>query len=148
MNFLYELTHRRLVALIKETDEKVNNTKLLGFFSSEEKCREVISLYLEQPGFKDFPESFIITKVEADINDFNDIAGKFKNSVYYLSHEWYDGEYDIVSVLGYYSTFEKAQKAEMQYRLEPELQNHQNGFVIDEYKIDEMEWKEGFSFDE
>ena len=146
MKFVYELKHKRLVETIEETGEEVRNTKLLGFFSTREKCNEVILHYLEQPGFKDFPDDFVISEVEADLNDFNDVPGEFNNVVYYLTHEWYDGEYDIVSYLGYYSTSEKAQVAELQYRLDPDLKDHQDGFVIDAYKIDEKKWTEGFFF--
>ena len=146
MKYVYELNHQRLVEVIEETGEKVNNTKLLGFYSSKEKCEEVILYYLKQPGFKDFPDDFVITQVEADLNDFNDISGEFNDVVYYLTHEWYDGEYDIISDLGYYSTHEKAEIAELQYRLDPDIKDHPDGFVIDAYEIDKMEWTEGFAF--
>lgn len=148
MKCVYELNHKRLVAVIKETDEKVNNTKLLGFFSSKKRCEEAILYYLKQPGFKDFPDDFVISQVKADLNDFNDIPGEFNNVIYYLSHEWYDGEYDIISDLGYYSTYKKAEIAESQYRLEPDIKDHPDGFVIDAYEIDKMEWTEGFVCDD
>lgn len=146
MKYVYELNHQRLVEVIEDTGEKVTETKLLGFYSSKEKCEEVILYYLKQPGFKDFPDDFVITQVEADLNDFNDISGEFNDVVYYLTHEWYDGVYDNVSYLGHYSTYEKAEIAERQYRLDPDLIDHQDGFVIDAYEIDKMKWTEGFVF--
>ena len=83
-------------------------------------------------------------KIEADVNDFNDIPGEFSTHVYYLTHEWYDGEYDHVSYLGCYSSQENAEIAQAQYRSDPDLIDHPDGFVIDEYEIDKMEWTEGF----
>jgi len=143
MKYGYKLEHKKFVEL-DEDNEKVFNTKSLGFFSSEEKCKDVIPKYLEQPGFKDHPNGFVIEKVEADIDDFNEVAGDFKSSVFYLSHEWYDGEYDHVSRLGYYSTQQKAEKAQALYSLEPEFIDHPDGFCIDEYALNERGWTEGF----
>ena len=42
MKFVYELKHKRLVETIEETGEKVNDTKLLGFFQPK---KNVMRLY-------------------------------------------------------------------------------------------------------
>ena len=78
------------------------------------------------------------------MDDFNEEAGEFCQYVYYLTHEWYDGEYDYVTTMGCYSSLEKAKEAEQNYRLDPDLVDHPEGFCIDKYEIDKMEWKEGF----
>lgn len=142
MRKVFELSHSYIVEELE--DETVHNTKLLGFFSSEENCIKAISYYIQQPGFKKFPDDFEIFEIEADIDDYNNIPGEFGNTVYYLSHEWYDGEYDHVTDVGYYSTQQKADAAEKLFRLEKEYVDHPEGFVIDAYTIDQMEWKEGF----
>ena len=142
MRNVYELCHRRMLEDLGE--EKVHETKLLGFFSSEEKCQDAMSYYIEQPGFQQHPDAFEIFEIEADVDENNNIPGEFGNKVFYLSHEWYDGEYDYVTDVGYYSTQEKAEAALRSIQVDEEFIEHQDGFVIDEYIIDEMQWKEGF----
>lgn len=142
--YVYELRHIRLVQIDKRTGQKIYDTKILGFFSSEEKCEEMISLYLEQPGFKEYPDNFMINEIKADVDAYNDILGEFDTYVYFLSHEWYDGEYDYISYLGYYSDLQKAEEAEQKYCREPELVEHPEGFCIDRYEINRRKWTEGF----
>ena len=144
MKVVFQLEHKRLCEMDEITREEIFNTKMLGFFSSEKKCNEAIDYYLTQPGFCEFPESFYIEEIEADLDDFNEEAGEFCQYVYYLTHEWYDGEYDYVTTMGCYSSLEKAKEAEQNYRLDPDLVDHPEGFCIDKYEIDKMEWKEGF----
>lgn len=144
MRYIYKLTHRKLVETGVETSEKIYDTKLLGFFSSRKKCKEIIPLYLEQPGFKDYPDDFCIEKIEADVDEYNEIPGEFGDYVFFVSHEWYDGEYDYISNLGYYSTLGKAEEAKEMYKRAPELIDYPDGFCIDAYKINKREWKEGF----
>lgn len=144
MQFVYELKHKNFKEIDEETGEKIFDSKLLGFLSSQQKCEQAISFYLKLPGFKEVPEGFTIDEVEADIDEFNDIPGSFKRYVYYLAHEWYDGCYDYVSSLGYYSTRKKAEEGKIKYRCQPELMAHQDGFCIVAYEIDRLEWREGF----
>lgn len=132
MKSAYLIQHKRVVEIDVETGEKIHSTCLLGFFSSREKCEELISLYTQLEGFRDYPDDFIIEEVEADIDDFNDEPGEFGSYVYYLSHEWYDGEYDHITDFGYYSTGERAEKAKQQYGLEPEFAEYPEGFCITE----------------
>jgi len=143
MKYAYKFEHKHLVEIDK-SGEKIYSTNLLGFFSSEEKCKELIPEYLKQPGFIDYPDGFIIEKIEADVDEYNEIAREFESSVFYLSHEWYDGEFDHISHLGYYSTNEIAKKAQIRYHLDPKYIKHLDGFCIDDYKIDEKWWTEGF----
>ncbi len=143
MKCAYKLQHKRFIETDSEGD-KICDTNLLGFFSSEENYKTAIAFYLKLPGFKDFPDDFVVEKVEADVDDYNENVGEFASSVFYLSHEWYDDEYDYVSCLGYYSSMKNAEKSQALYQLEPEYIAHPEGFCIDEYKIDEREWTEGF----
>lgn len=144
MKKAYKLVHKHLAGISIISKEKIYDTKILGFFSSEEKCKEAIQLYKSQPGFKRHLKSFFIEEVEADINCFNDIPGDFDKNVYFLSHEWYDGKYDYVSYLGYYSTKQKAEEAKKTYRTDSDFVEHPEGFEIGEFEIDEREWTEGY----
>lgn len=142
MKVIYELLHERVVQMVD--DEKICDTKRLGFFSTEERCKKAINYYVKKPGFNKYPDGFVMNKIEADIDDYNEILGEFDDKVYYLSHEWYDGEYDYVTNIGYYSTQCKAENAKTLMQFDEEFIEHQEGFVVDEYTINEMEWREGF----
>ena len=93
------MVHKRFIEFSADTNEKAYCTKLLGFFSSKQKCRDMINCYLQKPGFKDFPNDFQEEIVHADTDDFNGSIGEFRGSVFYLAHEYFDGEYDNVSDL-------------------------------------------------
>lgn len=144
MKFVYKLTHKRVVEIEKETGEKIYNTKLLGFFSSRQRCNEAISFYQNILGFKDYPEDFLVEEIEADVDDYNDVPGEFDEFVYYLSHEWYDGEFDYVSSLGYYSILDKAEEAKAKYACEEVFIGYPSGFCIAKCEIGKMNWTEGF----
>ena len=143
MDKVYMLKHKLLVEIDEETGEEVCDTSLLGFFSSEDNCENAIASYLEMPGFCEYPDRFFIEEVDADIDYYNDIVGEFEKYVYYLSHEWYDGEYDYVTNVGFYSTRKKANNAMKKYAKSEEFKKHKDGFCIDQYLINEMHWRYG-----
>jgi len=144
MQFAYELIHSYLVEIDKETGEEARSTNLLGFFETEEKCKEHIPFYVTLEGFCNYPDDFFIEKVTADINDYNDEPGEFDSVVYSLEHEWYDGEYDHCTYLGYYSSREHAEEALLLYQLEPRFRGHLDDFMIYESPIGERGYTCGF----
>ena len=143
MGNVYRLRHRRVVE-VSSDNEEIYSTILIGFFSSEQKCEEIIKNYIQKPGFSDFKDDFEIDAVYADVDDFNSSAGDFKTSVFYLAHEADDGVYDTVTDLGFYSTEENAQRAMDSYKKYECFAKLSDGFSVDEYKIDIPEWEEGF----
>ena len=148
MEKVYLLLHRYFVEKCISNGKDIFESKLLGFFSSINKCEEAITFYLEQPGFEEYPDDFVIKEVEANIDDFNDIVGEFNGKVFFLSHEWYDGEYDYISYLGYYSDYGTAKKMKEKYSVETEYLRYPEGFVIDKYVIDKRQWEEGFCIED
>ncbi len=144
MKILYMLRHIRIVGNDSEIGEEIYDTKLLGFFESEELCKEKIIFYMQKQGFKYYTHDFVIEKVIADIDEYNDISGEFGQYVYFLSHEYYDGQYDNIADIGYYSKYENAKKAEEKYMLKSEFRNHPEGFNIAQYEINQAYWKFGF----
>ena len=144
MKCVYKLQHKRYIETDSATQEKVFSSLLLGFFSSKSKCKNMIQYYLQKPGFNEYPNDFVFEPVYADADDYNDSVGEFDVFVFYLSHEYYNGKYDIISDLGYYSTRKSAEDSLSRYIIENENKNHPDGFCIDEYKIDNPEWLEGF----
>lgn len=144
MKNVFLLQHKKEVEIEPKTGEVIYNTKLVGFLSTEELCKNTILFYQQKPGFKDYPQDFVMEKVEADVDDFNHIPGEFDQYVYYLTHEYYDGEYDNITNIGYYSTHQMAEEAEHRYRLKAEYSEYPNGFCISKYKIDQTHWCFGF----
>ncbi len=64
MEFVYKLTHKR------NSEDDAYSTKIIGFYSSEEKAIDTLERYKNIEGFKDYPENFIIEKCQVDFDDF------------------------------------------------------------------------------
>lgn len=56
MNFVYDLHHVH--------SEYIDTIKGLGVYSSELEARKAIEGYKKLPGFKDYPDGFVITECE------------------------------------------------------------------------------------
>lgn len=70
MIYVYKLEHNKKVEL--DLDGKwIMDTKMIGFFSSEEKCQQVINHYKTIEGFKEYPNDFMIEKITVDFDDFD-----------------------------------------------------------------------------
>ena len=143
MKTVYFLSHYHIVEY-DQNNEEVGDTKHLGFFSSKELCLDAIEFYKTLEGFRDYPDGFVIDRKRVDVNDFNNVSSHYTDKVYQLTHEWYDGEYDYISELGCYSTYEKAKIAQSLYENEEEFEEHKEGFCIDECRINQRDWIEGF----
>lgn len=135
--------HKRWIETDENGDE-ISSGKLLGFFSSQSECENAKREYIKQPGFRDYPDCFIVEKVYADVDDYNDDVGDFDGHVYYLAHEWFDGTYDHITEFGCYSTEDKAKQAQKTYQFDADLIDHPNGWSIDDYVINKRWWTEGF----
>lgn len=66
------------------------------------------------------------------------------DKVYCLEHSYEEGEIDIVTEIAVYSTKEKAEEALAKFKLHPKFRDHPDGFYLNEYKLNECEWQEGF----
>ncbi len=84
MLYIYMLSHVRLV------DNEVEDVKGLGTFDTKEKALKMIEEYKKLPGFKDYPQNFIIEKEEINkpywIKGFNN-TGEIQIKKY---KEWRD----------------------------------------------------------
>ena len=66
-------------------------------------------------------------------------------SVFLLQHSYEDGDgVGGVKVIGIYSTRQLAESAKVRLREQPGFREKFGGFHIDEYLMDEDNWKEGF----
>lgn len=59
-------------------------------------------------------------------------------------HEMADGT-DDVKLIGVYSSRQKAREAATRLRRVPGFSEAQDGFHIDEYRLDEDQWAEGYA---
>ena len=67
--YVYRLQHRKKV----EPDENgwVYDSKLIGYFSTRQKALKTIQRYKTMTGFKDYPDDFVIEKLEVDFDDYD-----------------------------------------------------------------------------
>lgn len=69
-------------------------------------------------------------------------------STFLLTHvRQKDEDNESVKIIGIFATKENAENARMQLAGKPGFKQHPNGFYIDEYPIDEINWSEGFGMD-
>lgn len=66
------------------------------------------------------------------------------NSVYVLQHLREDDLSEDVKFIGVFSSKEKAELAIKELSYQPGFRDYQSGFSLEEYIIDEVEWREGF----
>ena len=64
MAYVFKLIHQRYV------EDDATSTIMIGFYSTHKKAKEVIERYKKIVGFKDYPNDFIIEKMEIDFDDF------------------------------------------------------------------------------
>ena len=68
MKYVYKLEHSHISGYLG--NEKLFDTKIIGYSSSRRKAEETMERYKDITGFKDYPDGFIIEKIEIDFNDF------------------------------------------------------------------------------
>ncbi len=66
------------------------------------------------------------------------------NSIYVLQHLREDDLSEDVKFIGVFSSKEKAELAIKELSSQPGFRGYESGFSVDEYTIDEFEWREGF----
>ncbi len=64
--------------------------------------------------------------------------------IYYLQHYYESGDIEIVTNIAVYSSRDKAEKAILKFKKHPKFEGYPECFNIDEYKIDENNWSDGF----
>ena len=146
---VFYLTH------IREFSDGAINTKGIGFFKTEDECREVILSLLDQPGFRDYPNDFVIDEREVIGSEDTTMLSK----VYHVTHECEcddededeaaEGYVTFVTDIGVYATLELAEEAVRIAELDPKFANAilsdvATGFCIDECPLGEVGWSEGF----
>jgi len=65
MKYVFMLKHSRHI------EKKVTSSRLIGFYSSMDKANAVIEKYKLITGFKDYPNDFVIEKMEIDFDDYD-----------------------------------------------------------------------------
>lgn len=131
---IYKLKH------VRKVDEKYNDTKLIGFFSSESKAKDNISYLKTKEGFVDYPNDFVIEECEIDDAISN-------NQIFYLTHSYeIDSGIDMISELGVFATEKEAYDTQQDWLKKDEaFKRHPEGFNIDNCILNKhLEWQDGF----
>lgn len=129
--------------------EVYDNDFDLGYFSAKKKAKDAISLYVDQPGFRDHElDCFKILKVGVRFD--YEVTEKSGLVLYELSHEYEveDGG-EIEMIFGLYSS-KTAAKRELNKQKKKRLYSkHPDNFSIYTTTIDYTLgiWKEGFDRD-
>ena len=67
------------------------------------------------------------------------------SSVFVLQHLREDETSEDIKFIGVFSSKEKAELAIKDLNCQPGFRDYPKGFSVDEYAIDQVEWREGFS---
>ena len=92
-----------------------------GNISAHADDMDLFDMLTSRMNMYEYSFEYLIIHFNAD--DYNDSVGEFDVSVFYLSHEYYNGKYDIISDLGYYSTRKSAEDSLSRYLIENEYNN-------------------------
>jgi hypothetical protein len=133
---IYLLEHRHWI------NNNEYDRKLLGAFSTIQTCEEAILKYQNLPGFSDSPNDFdfkeypVIGSIETD-----KIHG-----VFIVQHEYSEKgeEIEIITLLGVCATKKDAARLIRENRKIAPFMHYQNGFSVDCYPLDNMNWIEGY----
>lgn len=138
----------RLMHYHECTESTCGDACLLGYFKDLVTIYEVEKQYRKLPGFSQYPNGFCIFEVvisgEEEIE--NDI-------VYEVGIEIRDEEYDLdwVSFPGVFSRKIYAEEELKKFQFQNREFIENKGLIIEctvsAYKLDKMEWREGFDYD-
>lgn len=138
---VFELTH----VFQFDTDGVICAPKALGFYSSLDSARAAIDSYKAKPGFKDFPDGFVVRQRPV-VGTFTDII--FEALVYFHS---VDFEEEFSVELGLFAQLQDAENAVASFRKDNEDLFHQNTLcteaIVNTCRIDARQWDEGFVYE-
>ena len=130
------------------TEDRSGDACLLGYFKNLAAIYQVEKQYRKLPGFSEYPNGFCIFEVvlsgEEEIE--NDI-------VYEVGIGIRDEHYDLdwVSFPGVFSREVDAEEMSKKFESQNKEFLQDAGLIIEctvsAYKLDEMEWREGFDYD-
>jgi hypothetical protein len=134
---IYELTHSHVIEKCCDGTE-IRDTKCIGYFSNMDLINNTIKYYRGIVGFSEYPNGFKICKYF--------VNGESISNVFVLFYEQYciKGKYDEVMCLGVFASRHLAELQCEKYKHDSRYSDWPSGFTIDEYPINELNWKEGF----
>ncbi|PIF44477.1 hypothetical protein CLU96_1452 [Chryseobacterium sp. 52] len=160
--FIYTLEHIY-------TDEDHTAIKLLGFFDDLTKLGKIRDKALEFPGFRDYPDGFLIIKKELNKvqwkNGFNSVIGEVGRdyvpekdeintdvyvvqnltTIFNVSHIYTIDRYlDDERIIGVFSSLEKVEHNVAKLKQQPGFKEHPEDFMICEIELNRLLWTSGF----
>lgn len=136
---VYRLFHKRLIE--RYHNENIYSTLVIGYYSSLERAQTTLERYKSIHGFVNYPNDFYIQEVKVD--DDNTMM-KPLTSIISVYHEYDEGDYEVLTFVGVYSTYKKAKQKINDLLKKPKYKNHPDGFQVAKEKIDRDGWTEGF----
>ena len=131
---IYQLNHSRMI----NRRRKIVDWTEIGYFKSLHMAQKIQFQYAKElPGFKDYPNDFVITPFEVEGIDSNT---KYVYGVYYeIEHE----EYDDIGIIDIFSSIEKAEVKKIEYA-ESNPKIPLENISISQIILDANYWSDGF----
>lgn len=137
---VYELSHWNKTE--NDVIEKLaGDGKLLGFFSSRKKCKDIQKFYNRLPGFSQKPDGYEIRRwMVKDAEDQLD-------HVFFLEHEYSDERFDYYTKIGVYALESSAEfmRDQLISKKNSKYKGKVDGFTISKCILDHCEWSEGYN---
>lgn len=131
-------------ALDNETEkETITSTFNLGYYSSNKKANDAISIYKSKPGFCE--HDLDCFKIQRFGVKFENDIDKEQVDLFELSYEEENAEYDEWTLFGVFSTEKLAKEEQLKQQVKRRYKNNIDGFYINKWKVNICSsWQEGF----
>ena len=131
---IYQLNHSRAI----NRKRKIVDWTVIGYFTSPQVAKDIQTRYAKElPGFKDYPNDFVITPFEVE-----GIDSKTKY-VYCVAYEIEHKEFDDIGIIDIVSNIEKAEYLRVKYA-ESNPNIPLENISISQIILDVNYWSEGF----
>ncbi len=149
--YVFKLNHSRIVGIDSDNDE-LRDSKVLGLYSSRSEAYSAQERFRLLNGFRDFPNDFSIEKRRVNLDSS---VAKLTSGmkIYLLTNEFSQEEYDWVTDLGLFTSFEEvnetiSRSCSRVYRKKKYL-NDRDNYIIGVLNLDRdnIFWDEGFEYD-
>ena len=140
---IYELVHMHKAETLADGRFHYGDWTMLGCFSSVERVAAAIEKYRGIPGFRDYPNGFVVFAHEVEAH----AACVYLANVYIHDAEY---EFEYSRNLGVLQNEGDAQRAVAAFRQDNSMQWEADGLIaewsVDQYILDEMHCTDGFDY--
>ena len=145
--YLFELLHKHIVAY-GEKGDPISDIKKIGVYSTLNKAREAIERFRPLPGFSDYPDDFVISRVRCYIDRPLGREELERTPIYTPYYEYWiaEEECDFVHRGLYYTSQAQAQKVIDEWKRKNRHIKQEVSYSIFDVTLnkDSLIWNEGF----